>query len=280
MASVIEVWGCLFSIIYSSHSSLDNCRCYYHSKWWRHIFNMCTTIYLKVLAQDSLWRECRAPPSWDLLTFPRPLPWWDPLIWPLWSCVTRLRSGPCETHHAVPGCAEWLILKLVWGCNYPFSSRSLRITKHPQHGSLDCSAAGFWHMIRMQQECKSVCYCACVGQQFWVVIKIFIDEDRCKHTNYFADHSSGYCRYCTGCRRVSQSRTSRRLINTGALTGEFPPVYVYSLPQIVTSVLRQWKAIMFLKKGSIMQMVFWWRSIYSLKPSKPSPLCSFCLPCF
>lgn len=60
-----------------------------------------------------------------------------------WSCVTRLRSGPYETHHAI---GSRLILKLVLGCNCPFSSCSLCITKlcgkNPQRGSQDFSTAG------------------------------------------------------------------------------------------------------------------------------------------
>lgn len=60
-----------------------------------------------------------------------------------WSCVTRLRSGPYETHRAI---GSRLILKLVLGCNCPFSSCSLCITKlcgkNPQRGSQDFSTAG------------------------------------------------------------------------------------------------------------------------------------------
>ncbi len=83
------------------------------------------------------------------------------LLWALWdpSCHWELR---------------WLISKLVWGCNCPFSSRSLHITKphSSTHSVAPKTAAqrGFWHTIRIHHECKSVSYGA---WEIWEASSIF-----------------------------------------------------------------------------------------------------------
>lgn len=121
--------------------------------------------------RSSLGRECRAPLSWDLLTFLSPPPWWGPFdLSPLWSCVTRLCSGPCETHHAIGYCADWS-QNLSGGVIAPLAG-ARSVSHSSTRGVAPKTAAqwGFWHMIRIHHECESVSYGA---REIWEASSIF-----------------------------------------------------------------------------------------------------------
>lgn len=141
-------------------------------QWWRRIFYIYATIFFFQFKQrSSLGRECRAPLSWDLLTFLSPPPWWGPFdLSPLWSCVTRLCSGPCETHHAIGYCADWS-QNLSGGVIAPLAG-ARSVSHSSTRGVAPKTAAqwGFWHMIRIHHECESVSYGA---REIWEASSIF-----------------------------------------------------------------------------------------------------------
>lgn len=89
---------------------------------------------------------------------------------PLWSCVTQLCSGPCETHHAIGNCADWS-QNLSGGVIAPLArARSVSHSTTRSMAPKTAAQQGFWHMIWIHHERKSVSYGA---REIWEAGSIF-----------------------------------------------------------------------------------------------------------